>query len=247
MSEIAHANAQLFCGRPDRYLEICTDLASRTGFARRVGLAGLLNGLPAVGRSAEARALADEALAAVREQGNPFWISFALLGYGRAFAEADPQRARKILREGVVYTAELGLAFWGAVLSREAASLEAVHGDLHDALDLFDSAIQSQHQANNVAHVVAVLASLAVFFNRLDEPLVATTIYGSSTPYGTANRVRGLREACQRLRSTLGDDRFEQCVASGAAMNFTEAVHHARHEIQRAYRLDAVGTGNRAR
>jgi hypothetical protein len=143
--------------------------------------------------------------------------------------------------EGVVYTADLGLTFWGAVLSREAASLEAVHGDLHDALDLFDSAIQSQHRANNVAHAVAVLASLAVFFNRLDEPLVAATIYGSSTPYGTANRVKGLRDACEQLHATLGNDLFERSVSRGAAMNLTEAVHHARREIQRAHLLGTHG------
>jgi hypothetical protein len=239
MAAIGHANAHLFSGRPDRYLEICSELAGQTGFARRVGLVGLLNGLPASGRGEDARALADKALAAVREEGNPFWIGFALLGYGRAFAETDPRRAMKILREGVVYTAGLGLTFWEAVLAREAASLEAVHGDLHDALDLFDSALQSQYRANNVAHVVAVLACLAVFFNRLHEPLAAATIYGSSTPYGTANRVKGLREACQQLRETLGEDQFERCVADGAAMTFTAAVHHARREIERAHLIEA--------
>ena len=40
--------------------------------------------LPAVGQAAEARALADETLAAARATGNPLWIAYALAGYGRA-------------------------------------------------------------------------------------------------------------------------------------------------------------------
>ena len=52
--------------------------------------------LPAVGQAAEARALADETLAAARSTGNPLWIAYALAGYGRAFADSDPARVGRL-------------------------------------------------------------------------------------------------------------------------------------------------------
>jgi hypothetical protein len=57
--------------------------------------------------------------------------------------------------------------------------------------------------------------------------------------------VKGLREACERLRATHGDDAFERCVSHGAAMNLTDAVHHARGEIERAHLLDAARVDTR--
>ena len=62
-SRLAEANAHLVAGRMDRYVEICTDMAGQSGFAHAMGLASLTFGLPAMGRAAEARAIADEALA----------------------------------------------------------------------------------------------------------------------------------------------------------------------------------------
>ena len=118
-------------------------------------------------------------------------------------------------------------------MTRESASIEAMYGDLDRALDLFDVAIASQHQANNVAHTAAALASLAVCFDRLDSHEIAAIIYGASSVYGSANRVKGLRHACEHLAESLGPSRFEQCVAQGAAMTLTDAVRFARQHISR--------------
>ncbi len=234
MASIGHSNAHLFIGNLERSVEICTDLAKRTGFARRIGLAGLLNQLPGLGRGEEARALADDALHALREQDTPFWLAYTLLGYARAFAETDPPRAMRVLQEAVTYTQEHRLPFWEAIIIREAATMEALHGDRDRALELFDGAIASQHRDGNVAHVAASLASVAVCFDQLGQPDTAATIYGSSTPYGSLSRARGLRQTCQHLADTLGQAKFEDLVAQGAAMGLAEAVHYARHHIQLA-------------
>lgn len=232
MASIGHANARLFNGEPERWLEICSELARSTGLARRIGLVGLLNGLPGLGRGDEARAIADDALTAVRQAGDPFWGSFALLGYGRAFADTDPAKALRVLREAVAYTREHRMTFWEAVITREAASIEGLHGDPATALGLFEQAIASQHRAMNVAHLAAALASLAVLLTRLGASEIAATVYGSTTRYGSANRVKGLRQACADLEAALGPERFEECVARGAALGTTDAVHHAIEQIR---------------
>ena len=161
-------------------------------------------------------------------------MAYALLGYARAFAETDPPRAMRVLQEGVTYTQEHHLPFWEAIIIREAATMEAVHGDRDRALALFDRAVASQHRGGNVAHVAATLASVAVCFDRLEQPDTAAVIYGSSTRYGSSNRVKGLRQACQHLTDTLGQANFEDHVAQGAAMGLAESVHYARHHIQLA-------------
>jgi hypothetical protein len=49
-----------------------------------LGLVGLTWSLPAVGRASDAIDIADEALDAAYEYGNPFWIATALYAYERA-------------------------------------------------------------------------------------------------------------------------------------------------------------------
>jgi hypothetical protein len=196
-------------------------------------LCGLTWALPAIGRADEARAIAADALAEARAFGNPFWIGWALGGYGRAYAESDPQAALDALREGLAYAAEQRLPFWLANLAQDAARLEAVHGELGEALDLYDDAIESFHRAGNVAFLAATLASLAVFFDRFDHPEVAATVYGSSTRQASIGLVPRLTDAVAHLEAILGED-FARCVAAGAALETAEAVRHAHRQIQLA-------------
>ena len=69
--------AHLYAGRVDRYLEICAasppSPGPRTSSVLRDDMM-----LPMVGRAEEARAIAEETLAAARAHGNPFLIAYAL-------------------------------------------------------------------------------------------------------------------------------------------------------------------------
>ncbi len=71
------AIAHFYAGRVDRYVEICTALAARTGLGRIMGLSGLATGLTFAGRSGEAMAIADDGLIAARVHANPLWIASA--------------------------------------------------------------------------------------------------------------------------------------------------------------------------
>jgi tetratricopeptide (TPR) repeat protein len=228
------AAAHAFAGRVDRFVEISTALAAETDSERAhaVGLLGLTYMLPAFGRAAEARAIADESLAAARALGNPTNIAYALAGYGRAFAESDPDRALDVYREGLEYCRQQRIPQFEGVIAREAAGIEAVHGQLEDGLTMFDSTIESFHQAGDVANVAATLANLATFFDRYEHPEIAATIYGSTTAYTSTVMVANLPATIEHLRTVLGESRFDECVTAGAAMELAQAVQYAHRQIQ---------------
>ena len=203
-------------------------LTAQPGLAHVVGLCGMLYALPLVGRAEEAMAIAEETVAAARAHGNPFWIAFALQGYGRAFTEADPARALDALRQGLAFAREHRVPLWEAIIAAEAAGLEAVHGELEQALALFDTTIDSFHRAGNVANLADTLANLAVFFDRIERPEIAATVYGASTHHASIVMVTDLPAVVDHLRAVLGEIAFDRCVAAGAAMEPAEAVPYAR-------------------
>ncbi len=236
--DIGHASYReafslLFAGRADRGLEILTALAAQTGLARVLGLCGLTFMLPTVRRSDEAIAIADDAINAARAHANPYWIAWAYLGCGRAFSETDPTRALDILREGLAYTQEHRFPWYEALIARWSAGLEAVHGDLDQALNLFTASLDSFHQAGNKPQLAGTLVSLAVFFDRIKQPEIAATIYGATIeyPYFHTNMIVGFAAALDHLSHVLDAETFDRCVRIGEAMSLTEAVHYAHHHI----------------
>ncbi len=232
ITRFREAAAYLFAGRIDRWLEISTGLTAQTGLSRVVGMSCLLYALPAVGRADEAMAMAEQALIGARKHGNPIWIALALCGYGRAFAEADPQRALTAFRQGLHHTRDQRLPNWEAIIARYAAGLEATHGEPEQALELFDSTLDMLDRAGNVANMAATLANLALFVDRVGRPDIAATVYGACSNYGIINTVVGLPDLVDRLCAKLADGAFEDCVTAGAAMELSDAVHYARRQIQ---------------
>jgi predicted ATPase/class 3 adenylate cyclase len=238
-SHAREAQAHLMAGRLDRYIEICAHLAAQSGPGQVVGPCGLLWALPSVGRTEEARALAEDTLAAARAHANPWLLAQALMGSARAFAPADPARALRVLRDGLAYAQEQRLSLLEVAIAQEAARLEAVHGDPRQALALFDTALDSLHRAGNVTSVGGMLGSLAVCFDRFNRPDVAATLYGASTNQALTQTVFDLSAAVDHLRAALGDAAFDQCAATGAAMDPADAVGYARHHIELARRQTA--------
>ena len=228
--------AHSYAGRIDRCLQVCAGLAAQPGLAHVVGLCGMLYVLPVLARAEEAMAIAEETMAAARSHGNPFWIAWALHGYGRAFAASDSARALTALRQGLSYAREHRLPFRESLVARDAAGLEAVHGDLEQALALFETTIDVLHRAGNVANVATTLANLAVVFDRIQRPEIAATLYGTTTHHGSTRLVINLPGVVEHLRAVLGQTMFEDRVAVGAAMEPGDAVRYARQQIQHARR-----------
>jgi predicted ATPase/class 3 adenylate cyclase len=228
--------AHLFAGRLGRFMEICAHLAAQSGLAQVLGQCGLLHALTMAGRAEEAMAIAKDTLAAARAHANPHFIALALYGSGLAFAQADPARALHFLRDGLAYAQEHGLPFLQGSMAPVTAGLEALHGDLGQALALIDAALDRTQRAGNVTSVAAALSFLAVCFDRFDRPDVAATLYGASTNQAISQYVVDLPAVVDHLRAALGDAAFDQCVAAGAAMDLADAVEYARHHVELARR-----------
>jgi hypothetical protein len=96
---------------------------------------------------------------------------------------------------------------------------------------MFDSAINLCHQSGDITNLAVTLANLALFFDTDEQPDVAATIYGATTPYASTVMVVGLADGVDHLREELGDSRLDECVAAGAAMELGEAVRFARRHI----------------
>jgi hypothetical protein len=226
--------AHLYAGRVDRCLDIWATMAAHPapGLERTAGRGLLMWLLPAAGRAEEARIMADETLAEARAHGNPSGIGVALAGYGRAFAETDPPRALRAYREGLQYCREQRVLSTEAVIARDAAGLEALHGRPDDAGELFDTTMDTYLRAGDHPSLAITLAHLGVFFDRVEQPEVAATLYGASTRYDSIVAVPGLPVVVEHLRAGLGADVFDRCVATGAGMELGEAVAYAHRHIR---------------
>jgi hypothetical protein len=121
-----------------------------------------------------------------------------------------------------------------ASASARCAARRAWGGTARDALALFDTIVDSCHRAGNIPWLATTLTSLAVLFDRIDQPEIAATVYGTSIRYGVAAAVLDFVDTVEHLRTVLGDAAFDQCVAAGSAMELAAAVRYARDQIQTA-------------
>jgi predicted ATPase len=241
ISDFKAAAAHVMAGRLDQALEVLAELVTRPGLAHVMGLAASLNMLPAAGRTVEAMAIADAALAAAQARGAPGWIAYALNGCGRTFARSDPQRALAALRQGLAYAHEHRLRSWEVRLARDGAAMEAAHGHVEQALALFETTIDAVYRSGESSTLATTLANLVVFFGRLDQPDVAATLYGSCAQTAGIVIVADLPAVVDHLRTVLGGTAFDACAAVGAAMRPAAVVEYARHQIH-----DAKPTSSRS-
>jgi predicted ATPase len=230
---IMEALAHIMAGDLEMTVGTCRELASRTGLERVIGLAIQTFILPALGRGEEARALADGAVSAAREHGNPFWIAMALDAYGRAYAQTDADKALGAFRESLEIADRNHIAFFRAGVAADFARLVA-EGDLDEGLALFDEIVDAAHRGGSPTQVDLALADLAFVFRDLGRAEIAATVYGSSTRSSNIAGVTLLPELIEHLRDRLGEATFDECVATGAAMETADAVRFARQQIQTA-------------
>ena len=207
--------------------------ADRSDLGQVIGLAGLAYMLPAVGRAEEARAPAAQALRVARAHANPVWITVTLLGVGRAFADTDPPHALDAFAQAVILTREERIPWWEAFAAFESDGLETLHGDPDTGLDLFDAVITALHLAGNGTDPPVAVAALAVYFDQAGQPETAATLYGT-TVHAVTTWLPAVPATLEHLRAALGESRFDECVAAGAAMELGDAVAYARQQIRAA-------------
>ena len=173
-------------------------------------------------------------MTAARATRQPVLDRLRVYGCGRAYTESDPQRALDIFRDGLAYTRQHRLPFFEAAIAMNSAGLEAVHGDLDEALDLFTTSLDSFHQSGNTTDLDITFAYLMVFFDRIEQPEVAATLSGTFVDKPGSLAYAAVVAHVDHVRNMLDTDTFDSCVRTGAAMTSTEAVHYAHHHIDNA-------------
>jgi tetratricopeptide (TPR) repeat protein len=236
LSGLLHAAAELFLGSAERWIEICAELAGRSGLTRAIGLGGMLMVLPLMGRIDEAKAMLDDALEAARAAGNPNFIAYTMIGQSRALKESEPDRAAEVLRQCLDYCREHRLVFLGLLAATDAASVEAVQGDPEVALGLFTAAIEQFHRSGNQMTLAMTLGQLAVFLAGTGEAEGAATLCGFGRQHHVEASVAGLGDALEHLRVQLGDAAYEARLAEGEALSPAEATGVATDLIRAARR-----------
>jgi hypothetical protein len=152
---------------------------------------------------------------------------------GQATADSDPALALQTMRRCLAGARSLRLSYLEATVLRELAALEQKNGELGEALELLDTAVQSFHNAGNHGSVASALADLSILFDRLDRWKAAAFVYGISRRSGIS-MVVNLPAALDHLRATLGEAEFNKLVEEGASMDFNPAMVRVREEIELA-------------
>ena len=231
------ALGQVYCGDLDRYVELTGMVAERYGKARGYGLASYVDGLQSSGRVDEALALVEDSVAAARELGNPYWISYALWIAGMAFSKADASRALAAWDEGMAVVREHRVQFFEGFIARDAARLHTSAGEPGAALVLFSDAIGAFHRAGNVPQLIITLASVPALFEHIDRPEPAATLAAAMARQpSSAHHVPELRDLGGRLERRLGTKRAEELAHIGAALDLNDAADYAQRQLELARR-----------
>jgi hypothetical protein len=195
--------------------------------------------------SDEAIAVSEGLLTAADATHNPFVASMALLAYGFAYRDADPDRALGALRRGLVIARDSGNRFIESHLAVGLSRLAATHGDPLDAFEFLNVAIRNFYDSGSFSIMASPLAVLAAFFDRLGHHQPAATISGfASTPL-TRTAFPEINTTIAHLREVLGDQAYEALAHKGEAMTTAAMAAYAFEQIDQA--RASLGIGDRSR
>jgi predicted ATPase/DNA-binding winged helix-turn-helix (wHTH) protein len=191
----------------------------------------------------EAIEIADRIVAAAEATGIPTSICIALWAKGVAFAATDPAEALAAYERAIAVTRVSGNRWWEIVIILEVAALQARSGDPITALCSFRQMLDWWRRSSDLLFVSHGLGSLIVLFERLGQVAAAATLIGTLTRTFESNPfVPELPDTLMRVRTTLGDTRFDETNRRGAAMALHEAYDYALDQIRQA--LASLGVGD---
>jgi predicted ATPase/class 3 adenylate cyclase len=226
--------AYLVSGQPERTVEWCRARIAHGRDTHALTQATLVVALTMAGCTDEAMAAANGLIESAEATRNPFALSFALLEFGFAFRDADPDRARDALRRGLVIARDSGNRSNETHLAGALSRREADYGDPLAALEYSAVAIRNYHDAGSTANMRAVLAALAACLDRLGCYEPAATIAGFGFDSLTAVWVPELSTTIAHLRDVLGKQTYESLARKGEAMTAAAMATYAYDQIDQA-------------
>jgi predicted ATPase/class 3 adenylate cyclase len=186
------------------------------------------------GRSNDAMAAAPDVLAAAEATGNPYALSGALLGYGFAFRDADPEKALDAMRRGLVIAHDSGIGSTEAYLALNIGRLEARGGDRAAALDHLTLALRINRDSGANLAIRSPLTILVDVLTGLGCYESAATVAGFAFSPLTTAAFPELTTNIARLRDVLGDRTYESLARSGEAMTTAAIATFAYDQIDEA-------------
>ncbi len=228
-------SANLFVGRPERYLDMCRAQWARSGDGNTFVRANLVFALAVCQLTDEATTAADGLIEAADATGNPWVRAYANFAWSYAFRDTHPTQVLEALRRVVAIAQDSGNRFYETQMTYWLAGLEAELGDPVSALDCIGMAVRRHHESGNVGMMHNPLAMLASLLNRVGRHEPAATIAGCAAvnPIATTT-LPELGIAISHLRDVLGDASYESFAHKGAMMTATEMVAYVCDQIDRA-------------
>ena len=160
-------------------------------------------------------------------------LSFVLAACGTAFGDTDPAHAMDALGRGLVIAQDSGNRFNASLLALNLSRLEATHGDMASAFDLFSLAIRNMHDSGNTTTMRNPLALLATVLDRLGRYESAATIAGFALSPLSETAYPEINTAIIHLRDILGDP-YESLARKGETMTTAAMATYAYGQIDQA-------------
>ena len=226
--------AYVYIGQPERAVEWCRTQVACGPDAQILTRVILVLALSAAGSLREAMAAANGLVEDAEASRNPWMLSGALLAYGTAFRDTEPDRALDALRRGLVIAQDSGNRYNESDLAGSLCRLEAKYGDPLAALDYFTVAIRNYHDSGNTTTIRSPLAVLAAFLDRLGRYEPAATIAGFAFRPPTAASAPKINTTISHLRDVLGDQTYESLARKGETMTTAAMVTYAYDQIDEA-------------
>ena len=228
------ASPYLAIGQHDRAVEWCRAQLARTPGTHVNITAHLVMSLTIAGRDDDAMAAADGLPDTAEATCNPFALSLALMAYGFAWRNTDPDRAREAMHRGLAIAHDSGNRFNESHLTANLAQLEVERGDPLSALDHIGLAIRHLHDSGNIVTLRSPLTNLAIFLDRVGHYEPAATIAGFAFDPLMAATFPNINTAIAHLRHVLGEQAYESLARKGEAMTTAAMVAYAYDQIDQA-------------
>ncbi|MFI5508700.1 ATP-binding protein [Mycobacterium sp. NPDC051804] len=225
----------LMIGRPERYAEWCREYVDAGRDTHGMTRSALVNALAFAGEAEQAVLAADGLVEAAEATGNPWAISYALLSQGFAFGGTDPERARDVLRRGLVTTRESGNRFNESHITSALARMEIKLGEPLAALDNLKLAMGNYRDAGSVGFLHSPLANLAMILDQIGRSESAAVIIGYAVRNPiTLTSMPEILETSDHLRESLGAETYETLVRKAQTMTPSAMVAYAFDQIELA-------------
>ncbi|MDT5083959.1 MAG: hypothetical protein QOJ61_1002, partial [Mycobacterium sp.] len=221
-------------GQPELAVEWCRSRVQSGRDTHTVSKINLIVNLDAVHCDEEAIAATAGLVEAAEATGNPWSLSFALLGFGAAHLHADPVGALEAGRRGLQVAEDSGNRTNGTHLATLVARIATEYGDSLRALHYIGVAIHNYHDSGNPTSMRIPMATLATILDRMGRYEPAATIAGfTSTPFVMASFPE-LSRTTAHLRTVLGEHDYESLAHKGETMSTAEIATYAYDEIDQA-------------